>query len=58
MLGQAVDFDIEGMVAEEVRQWLIARKSFLPYPIRLEEGVSWVHLDIQDTGQKIYLFKP
>ena len=58
MLGQAVDMDIEGLVAEEVRQWLVKNKNTLPYPIRLEADVSWVHLDVQDTGQKVYLFNP
>jgi len=58
MLGQAADFDVMGMVSEEIRQWLIKNKNIIPYPIRLEEGVSWCHLDVQDTGQKVYLFKP
>lgn len=58
MLGQAVDFDVQGMVAEEVRQWLVKNKASLPHPIRLEKGVTWVHLDVQDTGQKVYLFNP
>jgi len=57
-LGQAIDCDIEGMVAEEVRQWLIKNKGQLPHPIRLENNVSWVHIDVQDTGQKVYLFNP
>lgn len=55
---QAADFDIPGMVAEEIRRWLIARKNFLPYPIRVEDDVSWCHLDVQDTGEKLYIFKP
>lgn len=58
MLGQACDLDVEGLVAEEVRQWLVKNKNILPYPIRLEADVNWVHLDIQDTGQKVYIFKP
>lgn len=58
MLGQAVDFDVQGMVAEEVRQWLIQRRGQLPYAIRLENEVSWVHLDIRDTGQKVFTFNP
>lgn len=58
MLGQGADFDVMGMVAEEIRQWLIKNKNIIPYPIRLEEGVSWVHIDVRDTGQKVYTFKP
>ena len=42
--GQAVDFDVEGLIAEEVRQWIIKNQNILPYPIRLESNVDWVHL--------------
>jgi len=58
ILGKAVDFDVEGMKAEEVRKWLILNRDSIPYPIRLENNVSWVHLDVEDNGTKIYLFKP
>ncbi len=54
----AVDFSVEGMTAEEVRNWLVRNQEDLSYPIRLESGVDWVHLDCRDTGQKIYLFNP
>lgn len=59
-LGKAVDFDVEGLLAEEVRLWITANKNLWPYPIRLERDVSWVHLDMYDNeqGQKVYLFKP
>jgi len=54
---QAFDFDVQGMVAEEVRQWLVKNAGRLPYPIRLESGVSWVHLDVaNNTNQKVVLF--
>jgi len=58
MLGQAVDFDVQGLVAEEVRQWLIKIKGQLPFAIRLENNVNWVHLDVQETGEKVKLFNP
>jgi hypothetical protein len=58
LLGKAVDFDVQGLVAEEVREWIIKYKTLWPYPIRLEKGVSWVHLDMYDTGEKVYLFNP
>ena len=54
--GQAVDFSVEGMTAEAVRNWLVTQD--LPYPIRLEAGVDWVHLDVRDAGQAIYIFNP
>lgn len=56
--GQADDYDVEGMTAEEVRQWIIANKYKLPYSIRLEKGVSWVHMDCRDAGEKVVLFNP
>lgn len=58
VLAMAVDFDVEGMEAEDVRQWLVERQYDLPFPIRLETGVSWCHLDVMGTGVKVYLFKP
>jgi hypothetical protein len=46
VLGAAIDFDAKDMTAEEVRSWIYLNKSGLPYPIRLEQDVSWVHLDV------------
>jgi uncharacterized protein YcbK (DUF882 family) len=58
MEGQAVDFDVMGMTAEEVRKWIIEHQDILPYSIRLEDGVSWVHLDVRgEDDVKVYLFK-
>jgi hypothetical protein len=57
MEGQAVDFDVEGMTAEQVRQWIISKKQDMPVPIRLENGVQWVHLDVREyNGEKVHLF--
>jgi hypothetical protein len=59
MTGQGVDFDVQGLLAEEVRQWIIKNQNLWPYPIRLEAGVSWVHLDTRDAGKgKVHLFNP
>ena len=55
---QAFDFSVKGMTAEQVRNWLVRNQEDLPYPIRLEAGVDWVHLDTRNTGQKIYFFNP
>jgi len=57
MLGQGADFDVKGLTAEEVRQWIIKNQDLLPYPIRLEDGVNWVHLDVRNAGVKVYLFE-
>ena len=54
--GQADDYSIEGMLAEEVRQMLVKYQIKVPNPFRLENGVSWVHMDSVDTGKKVTLF--
>jgi hypothetical protein len=60
MTGQGVDFDVQGLVAEEVRQYLIKNKNLWPYPIRLEDTVNWVHCDTRNDGSanKVLLFNP
>ena len=56
-MGQAIDFDVLGLVAEEVRQWIVKNQNILPYAVRLEANVSWVHLDIRDASKgKVYIF--
>jgi hypothetical protein len=60
VLGKAADFDVEGLTAEEVRGWIKSNHLLFPYKVRLESGVSWVHLDIisEDKNSKVYVFKP
>ena len=57
--GKAVDFDVAGMTASEVRKWVLAHSSLLPHPCRLEDGVSWVHMDTRNTDEvtRVKLFK-
>ena len=57
--GAAIDFDALDMTAQQVRARIIENSDLLPYPIRLEADVSWVHVDIYDTGndQTITIFK-
>ena len=57
--GKGVDFDAKGMTAAEVRALIQAKANQLPYPIRLEDGVSWVHIDVYNDGskEKVQLFK-
>jgi hypothetical protein len=58
VLGMAIDFDVKGMTAEEVRLWIIKHQKELPYPIRLESKVNWVHLGVDTfkNGIKIDIF--
>lgn len=57
ILGKGFDFDAKGMTAEEVRKKIIQLKEKLPYPIRLERGVTWVHFDLCNySNEKIQEF--
>ena len=59
-LGKAGDFTPKGMTAEQARQRIIANAHLLPCPIRLEEGVSWLHFDVlpqYDIKAQVYVFK-
>lgn len=50
--GRAVDLDIEGVTAEQFRGTVKAGglKKELMYVTRIEDGVTWVHLDNVNTG--------
>jgi len=60
ILGKAVDFDVKGMTARQSRAFIIENIHLLPYKIRLEAGVTWVHLDTtwEDKNPKIHIFEP
>ena len=57
-LGKAIDFHVNGMSAEEVRQLIKANIDKFEYPIRLEEDVTWVHVDVYtlDSDKKLVTF--
>lgn len=52
VLGSAVDFDIDGMTSLEVRQWIVDHQNELPYKVRLEGNVNWVHVDVATYKDK------
>jgi uncharacterized protein YcbK (DUF882 family) len=59
--GKAVDFDVKGMTADEVRGILRLNQIELMKLglTRIETGVSWVHIDLKETGLNyLYEFKP
>lgn len=58
--GRAFDFDVKGMTAQEVRDWIVANENLFPFKIRLEDGVTWVHMDDidEEKNPKVYLFNP
>lgn len=58
VLGKGVDFNATGMTSDQVRSAIVKAQVLLPYPVRLERDVSWVHLDVYDSGNgnKVTLF--
>lgn len=56
MTGQAFDFDVIGSSAEEIRTWIFQNADILPFNIRLENGVNWIHIDTRDAGKRVYFF--
>ncbi len=58
VLGKAIDFHVNGKTAEQVRQIIKSNVDKFEYPIRLEEGVNWVHIDCYtlDSDKKLTTF--
>ena len=63
IFGKAVDFDVSGMTAIEVRKWIVNNPNKLPHKVRLERNangkpINWVHLDVMsdDSKPKVYQF--
>ena len=57
--GAALDYDVPGKTAEQVRQRILKNADKFPFKIRLESNVNWVHQDIYDdinSSSKISLF--
>ena len=46
--GMGFDITVIGMSAEEARNEIKKQINKLPYPIRLEEDVTWLHIDCYD----------
>ena len=57
--GRAIDFDVDGMQAIEVRQAILDKQELFSEITRLEDGVDWIHADNKKTDKKeIELFSP
>lgn len=59
--GRAVDFTIDEMGADNIREIIIANQHTDPFDriTALETKISWVHFDVRMTGvQDIKLFEP
>ena len=60
VLGRGGDFSVKGMTAEQAREKIKMYEYLLPCHIRLEDGVSWLHIDnLPQWGvtKKVYEFK-
>lgn len=56
--GKANDFVSSKMTAQQMRDLIVENADLLPYPVRLEDGVTWLHIDTEnDTDKKVVLFK-
>ena len=59
--GKAQDFDVQNMTAEQVRG-VIRLNAVTLHKLglrRIERGVTWVHIDLKETGlETIYEFNP
>lgn len=59
--GRAVDFDVKGMSAEEVRHFLVQHRYFhwIEPVTFIEDDVSWVHVDVRTgTNGELWLWSP
>lgn len=60
VLGKAGDFTVKGITAQEARSRIRNMQHLLPFPIRMEDGVSWLHFDTlpqYGVTQKVYEFQ-
>lgn len=57
--GMGVDITVDGMSAEDARNLIKEKQDKLPYPVRLEEDVTWLHIDCYDpcNNKKVNTFK-
>ena len=51
--GQAIDLSSGKMTAEQMRRWIRQHREDLPYPVRMEKDVNWLHLDVANTTTDI-----
>lgn len=59
ILGKAGDFTVKGLTAEQARERIIQNAHLLPCNIRLEDKVTWLHIDVLpqfDIKERVYLF--
>lgn len=50
LMGKGFDIVSSQMTAQEMRDRIMANEDKLPVPIRIEDGVSWLHFDTFDPS--------
>lgn len=50
IMGKGFDVVSSKMTAQEMRDTIVANEDKLPVPIRIENGVSWLHFDTFDPS--------
>ena len=48
--GAGFDFVVTGMSSDAVRKSIEANSNLLPHQVRMENAVSWLHIDCYDNG--------
>lgn len=60
--GSALDPHVHNRTVPEVWQWIRENIHSCPHNIRVEDtsdfDTDWLHIDVVDTGRKLYIFKP
>lgn len=58
--GIGLDLSSPLMTAEEMRKIIEQNSDLLPYPVRIERNVNWLHIDCYDMGNpyKVTYFNP
>lgn len=57
--GRALDLKPSDVSVERIRRDIVERKrDYLKAVTGLELGVSWLHIDVRNTGGKLHTFRP
>lgn len=55
--GRGFDLTSNKMTAEEMRKRIVQNAAVFPVPIRIEDGVSWLHIDTVDNGKGVMVYR-
>jgi len=49
VLGKAFDISMKKITGAQARELIKKYQDKLPYPVRIEKDVNWLHVDVRDT---------